>query len=109
MKKMVLTGMGTEQRFTEDGASDETDYYLVFNNGELRLPTTEEAARQVIKFMYGHSTEDDEDDGDDRDADDREEPEGGNGSYPEMEQIVARAMRESSGLAVSDEDGVDQV
>lgn len=87
MKKLFLTALASEQNF----ASKAVQYYLVFNNGELRVPVTEAAAEIVVKEMYG------------------EQPE-------EQEQEVAQ---ESNGHSYTeepprnddnqDEDGVDQV
>lgn len=48
MKKMILTGLATEQSFDNGG---EARYFLVFNNGELRVPITEEAAEIVVAEM----------------------------------------------------------
>ena len=61
MKKMILTGLGSEQRFdrTPAGNVDNfeklgvTEFYLVFNDGELRVKVPEEAAHTVVQFMYG--------------------------------------------------------
>jgi len=53
MKKMLLTGLGSEQRFGHTPNS--TEYYLVFNDGELRVPVSEDAAHVVVKCMYGSS------------------------------------------------------
>ena len=49
MKQMILTAMATEQSFT----SPEPRFYLVFNDGELKVPVSQEAAEIVIKEMYG--------------------------------------------------------
>lgn len=54
---MVLTGLATEQSFDKSGAAQ---YFLVFNNGKLRVPTTEEAAQLVVAAMYGEPEDDDE-------------------------------------------------
>lgn len=51
MKQMILTGIGSEQSFQKKGSV--TSYFLVFNDGELRVPVSEEAAEVVIKEMYG--------------------------------------------------------
>jgi hypothetical protein len=48
MKTMILTGLATEQSFNNGG---EARYFLVFNNGELRVPITEEAAEIVVAEM----------------------------------------------------------
>lgn len=60
MKQMILTGIGSEQNFIRppNGDHDEykklgvASYYLVFNDGELRVPCTESAAALVVKHMY---------------------------------------------------------
>lgn len=49
MKTLTLTGLGSEQDFSNGS----TSYFLVFNNGKFRVPITEEAAEVVIKEMYG--------------------------------------------------------
>lgn len=51
MKSMVLTGLGSEQDFGTGG----TGYFLIFNNGELRVPISEVAAETVIKEMYSEN------------------------------------------------------
>lgn len=51
MKTMTLTGLGSEQNFSTGG----TSYFLVFNDGELRVPISEDAAEAVVKEMYGQS------------------------------------------------------
>lgn len=48
---MILTGLATEQTFDRP----EAQYYLVFNEGELRVPIAEAAARIVVVEMYGSS------------------------------------------------------
>lgn len=49
MKQMVLTGLSTEQKF----GSPAPDFFLVFNDGELRVPITASSAEVVIQAMYG--------------------------------------------------------
>lgn len=49
MKQMILTGMATEQRF----GSPEPQFFLVFNEGELRIPVPQETAETVVQAMYG--------------------------------------------------------
>jgi hypothetical protein len=51
MKKMSLTGLGSEQKFGH--TTNGTEFYLVFNDGELRVPISEEAAHVVVRCMYG--------------------------------------------------------
>lgn len=53
MKQLILTGLATEQSF---GSSGEASYYLVFNNGELRVPVSESAAEIVVKEMVANSS-----------------------------------------------------
>ena len=48
MKKMILTGLATEQRF----GNPEPQFYLVFNEGELRVPIASDAAEVVVQAMY---------------------------------------------------------
>lgn len=94
MKEMRLTGLATEQRFSSHGIAQ---FYLVFNDGELRVPVDESAARLVASAMLSSNgssrateppTQVDEDD-DYHEADDEDD-------------VV-------TGDAVLDEDGVDQI
>ena len=48
MKPMILTGLSTEQSFDRP----EPSFFLVFNQGELRVPVNAEAAEIVIQTMY---------------------------------------------------------
>ncbi len=48
MKQLILTGLATEQKF----GSKEGAFYLVFNDGDLRVPVSQEAAEAVVKEMY---------------------------------------------------------
>jgi len=48
MKSIVLTGFGNERAF---GATEPL-FYLVFNEGELRVPCTQKAAEIVADFVY---------------------------------------------------------
>lgn len=48
MKQMLLTGLATDQKF----GAPTPQYFLVFNEGELRVPISEEAAETVVKAMY---------------------------------------------------------
>ena len=48
MKQLILTGLATEQKF----GSKEGAFFLVFNDGELRVPITQEAAEVVVKEIY---------------------------------------------------------
>lgn len=47
MKQMILTGLATEQSFN----NPEPRCFLVFNNGELRVPVSQEAAEVIIGQM----------------------------------------------------------
>lgn len=96
MKKMILTGLGTEQKFSE-GHPPATEFYLVFNDGELRVPISEEAAQIVVRAAYG--VEDNEEE----EPEENEPPE-----EPRVEELNP-GWRRASGNGVSDEDGVDQV
>jgi hypothetical protein len=53
MKAMILTGLATEQAFS----NPDPKFYLVFNNGELKVPIPQKTAEEVIKFMYGTAEE----------------------------------------------------
>jgi hypothetical protein len=88
MKTMILTGLGSEQRFTSNGEG-ETLYYLVFNEGELRVQIPEEAAHVVVKHMYGGQSPE------------QEEP-GNEG----MLSVPEPGYESDTG---SDEDGIDQI
>lgn len=50
MKQIILTGLATEQRF----GNPSPQYFLVFNEGELRVPVEEQAAEKVVQTMYGN-------------------------------------------------------
>ncbi len=50
VKQMILTGLATEQSFRRNG---EAQFFLIFNDGELRVPCTEQAAQIVAETMYG--------------------------------------------------------
>ena len=51
MKQMILTGLATEQKF---GKPDQ-QFFLVFNDGELRVPITPQAAESVVEAMYSQN------------------------------------------------------
>lgn len=53
MKTLVLTAMGSEQTFANGGG---TKYFLVFNDGEFRIPCSEQQALDVISILYGTET-----------------------------------------------------
>lgn len=53
MKPMVLTALGSENNFATGG----TSYFLVFNDGDLRVPISEDAAEAVIAKMYSQQIE----------------------------------------------------
>lgn len=94
MKPMMLTGLATEQSFETDGQSQ---FLLVFNNGEFRIPVPEETVQAVIQVMYGSS--------EDLAPKENVTPQAnGNGhSYP------LGATRTHSDYDTADEDGVDQI
>lgn len=48
MKRMVLTGLATEQSFNDP----KPRCFLIFNDGELKVQVSEEAAEIVVKEMY---------------------------------------------------------
>lgn len=50
MKTAVLTGIATEHHFTGKPENlGKAQFYLVFNEGELRIPVSQEAASVVVK------------------------------------------------------------
>ncbi len=59
MRQMVLTGLGSEQRFNHESLAPAgaAEYFLIFNDGELRVPVSEEAAKIVVQAMYGSNGE----------------------------------------------------
>lgn len=86
MKELILTGLATEQQF---GKSD-TTYFLIFNNGQLRLQITENAAELVVREILADTDSDDAySDSDDADS----------GDY----------TNKSYGDSSRDEAGIDQV
>ena len=100
MKKMILTGLGSEQKFSSIHEDDGTthhektgsaEYYLVFNDGELRVPISEEAAHVVVQHMYGTTSES------------KEEEEGSDNGQS------FTVPEEDEGEGGVDEDGVDQI
>ncbi len=105
MKKLVLTGAGSEQKFRHQGESWGESYFLVFNDGELRVPISAEALQTVIEHMYSA----------DRGVEDAATPE----SQESDEEWQRRAKEVPYASAfghgrnghgdVTDEDGVDQV
>jgi hypothetical protein len=102
MKKMLLTGLGSEQRFDRIPAgevdsferSGDTEYYLVFNDGELRVPIHEEAVRVVVQFMYGDAVS--------PLKEAQTEP-------PDGDDSPSSSAPEGEGEGGTDEDGVDQI
>ena len=104
MKKMVLTGLGSEQRFDapktegETFSPQDTVFYMVFNGGELRVPVSEEAAHIIVKFMYGEAPQVES-----------QEPMGVEEEESSTPSNGHRfASDEPSGMG-TDEDGIDQV
>ncbi len=101
-KKMVLTGIGSEQEFSDNGKSH---YFLVFNHGELRVPTSEDVMQTIVQFMYGQEpshveqTEEQEDEPEEEQAEEDTE-------LPYASTFGVG--RNGQGL-VTDEDGVSQV
>lgn len=53
MKKLVLTGLATEHDLAQP--LRDAQYFLVFNNGELRVPVSEKAAEIVLQGMVTES------------------------------------------------------
>jgi hypothetical protein len=53
MKKLLLTALATEQSFFPAPGKPAGDarYFLVFNNGELRVEVSESAAESVVAAM----------------------------------------------------------
>lgn len=114
MKQMILTGLGSEQTFLPpngNGAAEAIKgavYYLVFNNGELRVPVSQAAAEIVVKHMYGGAQEEPAA----PPPDERQEdpPEEGapqpNGEYGEAEVFSMPQEDPDSGV---DEDGIGQI
>lgn len=49
MRELKVTGIAQENDFDSDGL---VQYLLVFNKGELRVPVSQEAAQQVLQFIY---------------------------------------------------------
>ena len=49
MKKMILTGLGQETDFEKNG---EGEFLLVFNRGELRIPISEGAFKEIVRVRY---------------------------------------------------------
>lgn len=89
MKQLVLTGLATEQKF----GKQEAQYYLVFNDGDLRVPVSEEAAQIVVKEMY-------------QEVEEAEEPETGPvDSYDNGSDYVYRSETSSE----DEDDGIAQI
>ena len=51
MKKLLLTGIANEVNFRESVSA----FFLVFNDGEVRLPVDEETASRAVREMLGDS------------------------------------------------------
>jgi hypothetical protein len=113
MKKMILTGVGSEQRFSQDGLSEETDYYLVFNGGDLRVSIAEEALQAVIQHMYSParaaSAPPQVEDVSDKDSGDEEQEEEQEEQEEEVPYAATFGLGRNGRGTVTDEDGVDQV
>ncbi len=106
MKKMILTGAGSEQRFLSERESQGESYFLVFNDGELRIPVGADVLQMVIEHMYGADrlAADHEQNEEVRqeEPEDQEEPE-------EVPYASAFGLGRNGRGPVTDEDGVDQV
>lgn len=66
MKQLILTGLSSEHRF----GSNDIQYQLVFNDGEIRIPVSEEAANAVSLKMYEESSAPQESEEEQEDSDD---------------------------------------
>lgn len=84
MKKMLLTGLATEQSFTNPNPQ----CFLIFNDGEFKVPVTQEAAELVVAQMYTKEEEPNE-------VEDR---------YEHIDSAEFGRFENNS-----DEDGIDQV
>ena len=51
MRQILLTGLAEETDFSNEVGSSK--YFLVFNNGALRIPVSQEAALEVARYVYG--------------------------------------------------------
>lgn len=100
MRKILLTGMSSEQSFIPDENNGHTKlgptrFHLVFNDGELHVPVSQEAVASVLEYMT--------------------EGERGEPQYaeeaPEKQAAPAPTVynEEDDPSAVTDESGVDQV
>lgn len=103
MKRLMLTGLATEHSFTKGGTEQ---YFLVFNDGEVRIPVPQQTAEAVIQELYSGA-----------------EQEQSAGFTQEEIEEQRQAMQEenrqqSQGIVMgtvgntysgTDEDGVDQV
>jgi len=58
MRTLILTGIANEVSFTEG----ESSYFLVFNEGELRLPVEEGVAAYAVEVMMAEPQESEKDD-----------------------------------------------
>lgn len=85
MHQLILTGVASEQQF----GSKDTKYLLVFNEGELRVETSEAAVQKIIEAMYA------------------EEPDEPDGSMDKAAGSEAWQQDDQEGPV--DEDGIDQV
>ncbi len=73
MRQYILTGLATEQRFD----SIKPIYYLVFNDGELRLPVPEDTAATLVSLVYtnAYASKEEPDDDIEDDEDEEDSPE----------------------------------
>jgi hypothetical protein len=90
MKKLVITALSTEQSFSIGGP---TKYFLVINDGELRIQVKEDMAEKIVELMYKDASPDQE-----------EEP---HTEAPSITQGNSKWIVDDD--ALKDEDGVAQV
>jgi len=58
MKQLILTGLAHETDLSDlQNSGAHAIFLLVFNGGELRVPTTQDGAEQVIKYLAGVSSD----------------------------------------------------
>jgi hypothetical protein len=90
MKQLILTGLATEQSFEKGGTPK---YFLVFNNGQFRVPVPEATAEAVVQEMISDVAP----------AADEEEQE-----IPQQNGQPVLSPVEGYG-SLQDEDGIDQI
>lgn len=97
MKRLMLTGLATEHSFTKGGAEQ---YFLVFNDGEVRIPVPQQTAEAVIQELYSGAEATPE-------SMQEDEPDQLPAAPPPQQGIVMGTV--GSTYSGTDEDGVDQV